>query len=64
MKHYDKRDREELDVPISFYSAHLRAMTDEELFSKADIAAELAYRDKVIFELRNELSSLKCKDNF
>lgn len=35
-----------------YYSAHVSAMTTEALFSKSDIAAELAYRDRVIDETK------------
>jgi hypothetical protein len=34
------------------YSAHVAAMTSEGLHSKADIAAELAFRDKALEEVR------------
>lgn len=37
------------------YSRHVSAMTAEALHSKADIAAQLAWRDKTIAELRSEL---------
>lgn len=34
-----------------YYSEHVMAMTEEDLHSKADIAAQLAYRDKMIDRL-------------
>lgn len=41
------------------YSAHVMAMTAEDLHSKADIAAELAFRDKEIERLCAEAKILK-----
>ncbi len=43
-----------------FFSRHMMAMTAEELDSKADIAMELAYRDKRIALLEAEVAAL-CK---
>ena len=40
------------------YISHLTAMTTEKLHSKADIAAELAYRDMVIDELFSTITSV------
>jgi len=40
------------------YSRHVRAMTVENLRSKSDIAAELAYRDQYAEELRTALAML------
>ena len=39
---------------LEFYGDHVSAMTFEELHSKSDIAAELAYRDEHIETLRQE----------
>ena len=49
------RNRQTLDQLEPYYSRHISAMTAEDLFSKSDIAAELAIRDKRIAEL--ELSA-------
>lgn len=48
VKLYAERDPEELEP---YRMQHLMAMTAEGLHSKADIADELAYRDKCIAEL-------------
>lgn len=45
----------------NYYMRHLMAMTAEGLHSKSDIAAELAHRDMVIDELRQEVDSLNAK---
>lgn len=50
-KHYAERDAMALG---KFYTAHVSAMTREKLFTKSDIAAELAYRDKIIAELKEK----------
>lgn len=54
---YAKRDLEKLDANRA-YSMHVRAMTDEGLFSKSDIAAELAHRDIIIeaYKKHDEMS--------
>lgn len=39
-----------------FYTQHVEAMTSEDLRSKSDIAAELAYRDSVIAKLQKQLA--------
>lgn len=43
------------------YSKHVNAMTKEGLHSKADIAAELAFRDARIAELEAELSQVRAE---
>lgn len=53
MKRYAKRDTESLGSVVpegnqTYYARHMFAMTDEGLFSKSDIAAELAHRDRLI----------------
>jgi hypothetical protein len=53
---YEKRDLESLWV---LYMQHLRHMTSEALHEKAEIAAELAYRDSVILKLQKELADLQ-----
>ena len=50
-KLYAERDIENLDT----YSDHVFHMTSENLRSKSDIAAELAYRDQQIAELTKEI---------
>ena len=45
------RNRPTLDKLEPYYSRHISAMTTENLWSKSDIAAELAVRDKRIAEL-------------
>ncbi len=44
------------------YSRHVSAMTTEELHAKADIAAELAFRDKEIAALRLTLEALSTHE--
>lgn len=46
-----QRDIEQLDEG-GYYTRHIYAMTHEELYSKSDIAAELAHRDLQIDMLR------------
>lgn len=48
---YAERDIDVLDEIGGFYSRHVSAMTSESLHSKSAIAAELAYRDMLIYEL-------------
>ena len=52
MKLYAERNIEKLG---NYYTKHLRAMTEEKLHSKSDIAAELAFRDAEIDRLKDEL---------
>ena len=42
-----------------YYCQHVSAMTTEGLHSKADIAEQLAWRDKRIAELEAEIAQLK-----
>ena len=63
MIHYAKRDLIQL---ADHYIMHLVALSEEQLNSKSDIAAELAFRDqrieqltKALKQLRSELSSLQ-----
>ncbi len=49
-KLYAKRDPRELG---EFYTRHIMAMTEEGLHEKSDIAAELAYRDRIINRYRD-----------
>lgn len=52
MNQYDRRDKEDLG---ELFTRHLTAMTDENLYMKGDIAAELAWRDKCIADLGGKL---------
>lgn len=57
MSLYNKnRDVENLS---DYYVAHISAMTTEDLRSKSDIAAELAYRDEQIDIMRSLLENIK-----
>jgi chromosome segregation ATPase len=53
---YAERDIEQLD---NYYMVHIDAMTVESLRSKSDIAAELAFRDECIAELKKEHERVK-----
>lgn len=53
-KLYGERNLEELG---QHFTNHLSAMTSEDLHSKSDIAAELAYRDSVIEKLNNDIEN-------
>jgi hypothetical protein len=53
---YCERDLEELG---SHYIRHVSSMTKENLNSKAEIAAELAYRDFVIESLNKKISLMR-----
>ena len=55
-KLYADRDPRALEP---HYSAHVSAMTTEELHAKSRIAAELAWRDKEIARLRKALSEVR-----
>lgn len=57
---YEERDAMELDRVGNFYTCHVVAMTKEGLQSKADIAAELGYRDMVIDQQQAEINALKA----
>ena len=54
-KLYAKRDMQELDKAGNYYCKHVSAMTGESLHSKADIDAELGYRDMLIATLKMAL---------
>lgn len=56
-KHYAERDAMALG---KYYTAHVSAMTREKLFTKSDIAAELAHRDKIIAGLKYEFYMGVC----
>jgi len=53
-KQYCERDVIELERQGGFYSLHVEALTSEDLTSKSDIAAELAWRDTEIERLKRE----------
>jgi len=55
-KLYANRNIEFLDDQGNYFCKHLTAMTAEQLSSKADIAAELAYRDYRIAELEADVA--------
>ena len=55
MTEYAERDVMALDVAGEFYAKHVMAMTAEGLHSKAAIAAELAWRDSVVEDLKTKL---------
>ena len=48
----------------SDYDKHMSAMTGEKLHSKSDIAAELAYRDYLIKQLKQENEELKNQKHY
>ena len=54
-KLYTTRDIENLET----YLDHLRAMTSENIRSKSEIAAELAYRDQEIERLKCMIESMR-----
>ena len=58
---YEERNAMELDRLGGFYTRHVVAMTKEGLNSKADIAAELGYRDMVIDQQQSEINALKAQ---
>ncbi|QBQ77496.1 hypothetical protein WFC_00104 [Escherichia phage vB_EcoM_WFC] len=53
-----QRDIEQLDEG-GYYTRHIYAMTHEGLYSKSDIAAELAHRDLQIDLLKIEVQNLR-----
>jgi len=55
MKLYNKRDCRALDVDGGHFCRHIDAMTEENLHDKAEIAAELAFRDHRISKLEAAL---------
>jgi len=55
-KQYAKRDAKAMGA---VYTRHVLAMTAEGLFSKSDIAAELAWRDVKITELEQQLADAR-----
>ncbi len=58
-KLYAERDAMELDRAGNFYCRHVHAMTVEDLHSKADIAAELGWRDQQLAEKDKEIAALR-----
>lgn len=57
-KQYAQRDIESLDG----YMTHVMAMTAEQLHSKSEIAAELAWRDSQIAALQQKLDDLAAEN--
>lgn len=57
-KLYAERDAMEMDIAGNFYCQHVSAMTRERLHSKADIAAELGWRDWEIAKLQEQVKAL------
>jgi len=55
-KQYRQYDSNNLDIKL--VRIHVEAIAGEELWPKADIARELAYRDQQIAELNEEVQSL------
>ena len=55
MSEYAERNIEETKALNDAYCKHINAMTTEDLYSKSDIAAELAWRDVQIEQLTKEL---------
>lgn len=49
----------QLDADGEYYARHVQAMTEEGLFTKSDIAGELAWRDMVIDDLKEEITLLR-----
>lgn len=60
-KQYAEREVDELDYAGGFYSLHVSAMTKENLNSKRDIAAELAFRDFIIAQMDEHIFRLENK---
>lgn len=63
MKHYAPRDVVQLDKEGNYYCRHVSAMTTENLHSKSDIAAELAWRDNQIDELKEQLRKVTSREH-
>lgn len=59
---YAERDAMQLDKDGGYYGRHIQAMTREGLHSKGDIAAELAWRDQQIEQLREKLKQAEEKN--
>ena len=57
--YYARRDIIALDRAGNYYCRHVGAMTSENLHSKSDIAAELAHRDALIDDLREQVRKLE-----
>lgn len=60
MKNYAQRDIENQE----FYIHHVAAMTEEDLHSKSDIAAELAHRDAKIKRLHEALTEVLHSESY
>lgn len=60
---YAERDAMQLDKDGGYYSRHIQSMTREGLHSKGDIAAELAWRDQQIDQLKADLEERRKADS-
>ncbi|HET6725912.1 MAG TPA: hypothetical protein VFH85_07905 [Gammaproteobacteria bacterium] len=56
---YRERDQIELEKAGGYFSRHMSAMTEENLFDKSAIAEELAWRDMEIDRLRVDAAVLR-----
>jgi len=57
-KQYDERDAFDMDQGGGYYMRHVKEMTPEQMESKSDIDAELAWRDMQIDELQQKLDAI------
>lgn len=64
---YAVRDALDLDKRGDYYTRHISAISKEDLHNKADIAAELGYRDmmldrtkRIIDERNEQITELTC----
>lgn len=55
-KQYERRNTIDLG---EYFQRHMYSMTAEDLYGKAEIAAELGHRDMVIDQLERELNELR-----
>ena len=58
---YEERD---LDVLGEHFHAHMNAMTNEDLRSKSDIAAELAHRDVELEKCQRLIRQMKVDNHY
>jgi len=61
-KLYAERDIEALDRVGNYYVDHVLALTAEGLYSKSDIAAELAHRDYIIDKIIDAVEDMVKED--
>lgn len=62
VKQYAERDAMALDEAGGYYMRHVMAMTGEQLHGKADIAAELGWRDMQISALQQKLDAVLAEN--